>query len=206
MNDISVSVSGGSGIPDHGVDRSAPNSTTRRHLIQVQNLNAHHTARRQRMVIDTLRSRGGPISTSTSSRPAAGSSMAMAMGQQVRGNNIYIGQHNNIISIMAPRPPFPLSMMSPTRPMLPPLEPKPMLNQACVDNNDVNNSTSTVEIKDEEDDEKTNVIKADLKKFECAICFGMLHYWFIQYYAVFKLSTGLVSQTIIFSVSKYEKN
>ena len=81
-----------------------------------------------------------------------------------------------------------------------------MLNQACVDNNDVNNSTSTVEIKDEEDDEKTNVIKADLKKFECAICFGTLHYWFIQYCAVFKLSTGLVPQTIIFSVSKYEKN
>lgn len=195
MNDNDISVSGGGGIPDqhHGaVDRSAPNSLSSAHRQLTQRLNAHAMAR-WHMTIDTLRRRA--LLNTTSSHPPAGtgSSMAMTMGQQVvRGNNnninIGIGQYNNFNNNMGPRRP-PLRMMLPTRSMLPPLEPKPMPNQEYyVDDNDVNNSTSSTvgNNDDDEEDKKTNV-KADLKKFECAICFGTLHYWFMILYIMMSL-------------------
>jgi hypothetical protein len=82
----------------------------------------------------------------------ASRSVGTTMGQ-VRGNsNTANGTHN-------------ILRMLPTRSMLPPLEPMPMPNQT-MDENDANSTGNN-----NEDDGKTKV-KADMRKFECSICFG----------------------------------
>ena len=75
------------------------------------------------------------------------------------GTNISYGQPSRIL---------------PARSMLPPLEPQPMPDRTSLENNGSKG-------KNDEEDDKVK-IKADMKKFECAICFGTFLTHSINYF------------------------